>query len=298
MIAAMETQTSSAGFAGLRVLSLESRRAPEMTKLIATYEGDAQVAPSMREVPLQSNTEAQEFTRALLAGHFDIVILLTGVGTRALTRVAETVCPREEFIAALKRLPVVARGPKPLAVLREMGVPAAVAVPEPNTWRELLAALDENRDALSLNGKRVAVQEYGASNTELLAGLAERGADVTRVPVYEWALPEDIGPLRGAVQSIADGTVDVALFTTSVQVVHLFKVAAELNLEEKVRRAFSKILVGSIGPVTSEELREHGIPADFEPSHPKMGFLVNELAQRSKALLERKRAAAAHQSAG
>jgi uroporphyrinogen-III synthase len=298
MIAEMETQTSSAGFAGLRVLSLESRRAPEMTKLIATYEGDAQVAPSMREVPLQSNTEAQEFTRALLAGHFDIVILLTGVGTRALTRVAETVCPREEFIAALKRLPVVARGPKPLAVLREMGVPAAVAVPEPNTWRELLAALDENRDALSLNGKRVAVQEYGASNTELLAGLAERGADVTRVPVYEWALPEDIGPLRGAVQSIADGTVDVALFTTSVQVVHLFKVAAELNLEEKVRRAFSKILVGSIGPVTSEELREHGIPADFEPSHPKMGFLVNELAQRSKVLLERKRAAAAHQSAG
>jgi uroporphyrinogen-III synthase len=298
MIAAMETQTSSAGFAGLRVLSLESRRAPEMAKLIATYEGDAQVAPSMREVPLQSNTEAQEFTRALLAGNFDIVILLTGVGTRALTRVAETVCPREEFIAALKRLPVVARGPKPLAVLREMGVPAAVAVPEPNTWRELLAALDEKKDALSLNGKRVAVQEYGASNTELLAGLAERGADVTRVPVYEWALPEDTGPLRGAVQSIAGGTVDVALFTTSVQVVHLFKIAAELNLEEKVRRAFSKILVGSIGPVTSEELREHGIPADFEPSHPKMGFLVNELARRSKALLEGKRAAAAHQSAG
>jgi uroporphyrinogen-III synthase len=298
MIAAMETQTSSAGFAGLRVLSLESRRAPEMAKLIATYEGDAQVAPSMREVPLQSNTEAQEFTRALLAGNFDIVILLTGVGTRALTRVAETVCPREEFIAALNRLPVVARGPKPLAVLREMGVPAAVAVPEPNTWRELLAALDEKKDALSLNGKRVAVQEYGASNTELLAGLAERGADVTRVPVYEWALPEDTGPLRGAVQSIAGGTVDVALFTTSVQVVHLFKIAAELNLEEKVRRAFSKILVGSIGPVTSEELREHGIPADFEPSHPKMGFLVNELAQRSKALLEGKRAAAAHQSAG
>jgi uroporphyrinogen-III synthase len=298
MIAAMETQTSSAGFAGLRVLSLESRRAPEMAKLIATYEGDAQVAPSMREVPLQSNTEAQEFTRALLAGNFDIVILLTGVGTRALTRVAETVCPREEFIAALKRFPVVARGPKPLAVLREMGVPAAVAVPEPNTWRELLAALDEKKDALSLNGKRVAVQEYGASNTELLAGLAERGADVTRVPVYEWALPEDTGPLRGAVQSIAGGTVDVALFTTSVQVVHLFKIAAELNLEEKVRRAFSKILVGSIGPVTSEELREHGIPADFEPSHPKMGFLVNELARRSKALLERKRAAAAHQSAG
>lgn len=298
MITAMDTRPSSTGFAGLRVLSLESRRAPEMAKLIATYEGEAQVAPSMREVPLESNTEAQEFTRGLLAGRFDIVILLTGVGTRALTRVAEMVCPREEFITALKRLPVVARGPKPLAVLREIDVPAALAVPEPNTWRELLAALDEKKDALPLKGKRVAVQEYGASNAELLAGLAERGADVTRVPVYEWALPEDTGPLRDAVQSIAGGTVDVALFTTSVQIVHLFKIAEELNLEEKVRQAFSNILVGSIGPVTSEELREHGIPADFEPSHPKMGFLVNELAQRSKALLERKRAGAASQSAG
>jgi len=266
--------------------------------LIGTYEGVARVAPSMREVPLESNAEAQEFTRALLKGHFDIVILLTGVGTRALTRVAETVCPREEFIAALKRLSVVARGPKPLAVLREMDVPAAVAVPEPNTWRELLAALAEKANALPLKGKRIAVQEYGASNADLLAGLAERGANVTRVPVYEWALPEDTGPLRDAVHSIAAGAVDVALFTTSIQVVHLFKIAAELKLEEEVRRAFGRILVGSIGPVTSDELREHGIPADFEPSHPKMGFLVNELAQRSKDLLERKRAGAAPQSAG
>jgi uroporphyrinogen-III synthase len=297
MISAMETRTASTGFAGLRVLSLESRRAPEMAKLIATYDGVAQVAPSMREIPIESNTEAQEFTRNLLAGRFDIVILLTGVGTRALTRVAETVCSREDYIAALKHLPVVARGPKPLAVLREMNVPAAVTVPEPNTWRELLAALDAQTEALPLKGKRIAVQEYGASNAELLDGLAERGANVTRVPVYEWALPEDTAPLRDAVNAIAAGTVDVALFTTSVQVIHLFKIASEAKLEDEVRRAFGKILVGSVGPVTSEALRDHGIPPDFEPSHPKMGFLVNELAQRSKALLERKRTGAITQSA-
>ncbi len=82
---------------------------------------------------------------------------------------------------------------------------------------------------------------------------------------------------------------DVAIFTTSVQVIHLLKIAEEMNLSEKVRAAFGKILVGSIGPVTSEALREHDIPAEFEPSHPKMGFLVNELAQRSGDL-QRKRA--------
>jgi len=293
MISAMQARTTPTGFAGLRVLSLESRRAAEMGKLIATYGGTPMVAPTMREVPLESNVEAQAFTHELLAGGFDMVILLTGVGTRALTRVAETVCPREEFIAALQRIPIVARGPKPVAALKELGLSVTLAVPEPNTWRELLVALDGTRESLPVHGKRVAVQEYGAPNPELLAGLGERGAHITQVQVYEWALPEDTGPLRNAVAAIAGGEVDVALFTTSIQVVHLLKIAAEMNLEESVRQAFARILVGSIGPVTSEELRAHGITADFEPSHPKMGFLVNEVAQRSAELVARKRKSAA-----
>jgi len=289
MMSVMEARTKPNGFAGLRVLSLESRRAVEMAKLIATYGGNAMVAPSMREIPLESNKEAQSFTRALVAGSFDMVIFLTGVGTRALARVAETVCTRDEFVLALQRVPIVARGPKPVAALKELGVPVALAVPEPNTWRKLLAALDGSRDTLPLGGKRVAVQEYGAPNAELLAGLTERGANVTQVPVYEWGLPENTAPLRQAAAALAGGEVDVALFTTSVQVVHLLKIAAEMNLQEAVRRAFARILVGSIGPVTSEELHAHGIAADFEPSHPKMGILVNEVAQRSSELLSRKR---------
>ncbi len=123
------------------------------------------------------------------------------------------------------------------------------------------------------------MQEYGASNAELLAGLAERGAQVTRVPVYQWALPEDTAPLRAAVEAIARGEIDLALFTTSIQVAHLLRIAREMNLEQELRSAFARILIGSIGPMTSEELREQGFSADFEPAHPKMGFLVNEAAQ-------------------
>jgi uroporphyrinogen-III synthase len=293
MMAVMEAPTKPTGFAGLRVLSLESRRAAEMAKLIETYGGTATVAPSMREIPLESNKEAQAFTRALLAHGFDMVILLTGVGTRALARVAETVCTRDEWVGALQRVPIIARGPKPVAALKELGVRVTLAVPEPNTWRELLAALDTNRDTLPLEGKRVAVQEYGAANPELLAGLAARGAQITQVPVYEWALPEDTRPLRNAVAAIAGGEVDVVLFTTSIQVIHLLKIATEMNLQEAVEKAFKRIVVASIGPVTSEQLRAHGISADFEPSHPKMGFLVNEVAPRSAGVLASKRQSAA-----
>ena len=130
----------------------------------------AGLAPSMREIPLESNTEALAFARTLMDGGFDMVIFLTGVGTRALARVVETIYPLEQYLAELRKIAVVARGPKPVAVLREWNVQIALTAPEPNTWRELLRALDEHAAAVTLKGRRVAVQEYGVSNRELLAG--------------------------------------------------------------------------------------------------------------------------------
>ena len=291
MIAPMEGAETKKNFAGLRVLSLESRRAPEMAKLIANHGGDPVVAPSMREVPLETNTEALAFVRKLFAGEIDMVIFLTGVGTRALARVVETIYPLEKYLAELRKIAVVARGPKPVAVLKEWNVPIAVTAPEPNTWRELLRALDENAAALPLKGRLVAVQEYGVPNAELTAGLAARGAQVTPVPVYEWALPADTGPLRSAISAIARNEIDVILFTTATQADHLLQIAAGMKEEDSLRRVLSRMVVASIGPTTSERLREFGIVPDMEPTHPKMGYLVSEAAQRSAEILKEKRIA-------
>ncbi|PYU06439.1 MAG: uroporphyrinogen-III synthase [Acidobacteria bacterium] len=276
-------------FAGLRVLALESRRGEELARLIETYGGRPVVAPAMREVPLESNQEALEFVRALLRDEFDMVIFLTGVGTRALAGVAETLGPREEYAAALRRVRVVARGPKPVAALRELGVTPNVSAPEPNTWRELLHALDAEAASQPTRGLRIAVQEYGVASEELLAGLQERGARVTRVPVYRWALPVDVAPLRAAVRALAREEIDVVLFTTSIQVSHLLQIASEMSQEVPLRTGLRRCAIASIGPTTSEELRSHGLEADLEPSHPKMGFLVKEVAARSAEILRRKR---------
>src|SRR5271167_5171661 len=179
-------------FHGLRVLALESRRATELQALISAYGGRPLLAPALREVPRESNTEALDFAAGLMRGEFDLVVFLTGVGTRALVSVIDGVYPREAFTAALARTKVVARGPKPLAALRELQVPIWVAAPEPNTWRELLAAVEARAEEQPLRGARIAVQEYGVSNAELLEEFRRRGAQVTRVPVYRWALPEDV----------------------------------------------------------------------------------------------------------
>jgi uroporphyrinogen-III synthase len=279
---------ATAGFDGLRVLALESRRAPEIAKLIRASGGEPTVAPAMREIPLESNQEALEFAARLLAGEFDLAIFLTGVGIRRLTEIVETRYDRARFVEALRRIKVASRGPKPNAALRELDVPITITAPEPCTWRELIAAMD-SAFGPSLHGMHAAVQEYGASNPELLAALAERGVVCTRVPVYHWALPLDLELLRNAVRSIVAGAVDVLVFLTAVQVVHLVQVAEQMGAKDGLLKAMRKTVVLSIGPSTTEELARVGIPPDLEPSHPRMGILIHEGAARAGDLLKCKR---------
>jgi len=272
---------------GLRVVSFESRRANEMAELIRRYGGEPIVAPSMREIPLSENRAALELWPRLEAGKFDILILMTGVGTRTLNQALLTQYPQERIVSALRKTQLVARGPKPIAALKELGLAPAVTVPEPNTWREVLAALDAGT---TVRAKQIAVQEYGIPNPELVAGLEERGAAVTTISIYRWALPEDLMPLRGAIQKILRGEADVALFTNSAQVDHLFKVAAEDKADERVRLAFKNIAIGSVGPVCTEALEHFGLRPDIEPPHPKMGSLIATVAASASRVLAAKQA--------
>lgn len=282
-------KNSRQNFAGLRIVAFESRRAAEMQHLIEHYKGVATVVPSIREVPLETNEEELQFERALLAGEVDITILLTGVGVRLLANEIETRVPRAVWTEALKKTALVARGPKPIAALRDLGVPVALRIAEPNTWREILAAFDERRDTLPLKGRLVAVQEYGMMNRNLLKGLKSRGATVLRIPVYRWALPEDTGHLRQSIEKIIDGEFDVALFTAGTQVWHLFKLASKKGLEEELRTGLLGTVIGSVGPATSEALAEFDLLPDLVPNQPRMGLLVQCAAQRAIAALQTKR---------
>jgi uroporphyrinogen-III synthase len=269
------------------VLALESRRGPEIATLIGKLGGECLLAPALREVPLESNAEAVRFAGALADHAFDVVVFLTGVGARALLAAVEHEHPREKFLAALSRVRVAVRGPKPLAVMREWQVPVWLVAPEPNTWRELMAELDARGGPLT--GVRVAVQEYGVSNPELLNALSDRGAVVARVPVYQWTLPDDVTPLRNAASALARGDVDVVVLTSGVQMAHLWQIVEELGLADDVRRSLGRTVIASIGPTTTEEIHRRGLAPDLQASHPKMGILVTEAASMAGEILRAKR---------
>lgn len=255
----------------VRVLSFESRRAGEMRSLLERHGGSAVVAPSMREIPLEENAAALQFADELEAGRIDIVIFMTGVGARALRDAIGTRMAGEVFVKALAQPVIIVRGPKPTAVLNEWGARIDHRAPEPNTWRELLAVIDAHVD---VRGRTIAVQEYGESNEEFYRELELREAQVMRVPVYRWALPQDTRPLEQAIRATIAGKFDVLLFTSAQQIRNVLQVAGRLGLADDWRNAAARCMVASIGPTCSEALVEQGLPVHVEASPPKMGQLV------------------------
>ena len=271
-------------FAGLRVLSLESRRAKEIETLILRHEGRPFVAPSVKERALDDHGEALRFVERLEADEFDMVICMTGTGIAFLRDTLASQMPVERLGAALRRATIVSRGPKPVGILRTLGVPVEIMIGEPNTWKEIVEAVAARPE------RRIAVQEYGRPNREMNAALEALGASVAPMAIYRWELPDDLEPLREAVRKLAARQVDVVLFTSSIQLDHLFEVARTLSLETDVKGALTEdVAVASVGPVMTASLEAQGIIPAIIPLHPKMPGLVKAAAEQAGALLAARR---------
>ena len=274
--------------AGARVALFESRMAGPMSESIRRHGGEVVSAPSVQEIPLEKNSEVFSFAERLISGQVDVMIFMTGVGTRMLMKILSAKYPLEKIQMAFQSITLVARGPKPMSALYEYGFQGVIAVPEPNTWHEILESLDTNERGISIQDRTVAVQEYGVPNEFFIRALKKRGARVVQVPVYRWALPDDTAPLRDAIREMTAGKVQMAVFTSAVQIRHVFRVASELGLEPDLRAAFKKIVVCSIGPTASQAIQDAGVAVDFEPTHPKMGPLISEMAAEAADLISAK----------
>jgi uroporphyrinogen-III synthase len=269
---------------GLHILTLESRRPELVHSLISEQGGECFNAPSVRERPLDANPQAVEFAKDLMAGRYDMVIFTTGVGTQYLLSVVAASGLAEPFLAALKKVQIVARGPKPVAALGESGIRVSVSVPESYTWREVLDA------TANLKCRSVAVQEYGVPNPELVVSLQQRGLIVTPIAIYRWDFPEDLQPLEEAVRRTCDGWCHAVIFLSSVQFTNLLRIAERSAVRDATLLSLQRdVVVVSIGPVMTDTLIREGIRPDFEPKHPKLAACIREFSERASGLVAAKR---------
>jgi len=263
-------------FKDARIAVLEARMSSEMADLIRRQGGHSFSVPAVREVAVGSAQPVSTFINHLSDSSLQTVVFFTGVGIKALIAEAESLQRLPELLNALHHVTVVCRGPKPWAVLKRYDVPVTASAREPYTSTELLEVLEP----LQLVGTSVGVVHYGERNTLVTQFLREKEANVEELCLYEWLLPDDIEPLQTLVRDIIARRVDAIVFTSQIQVRHLFLIAEELQLtEELVEALHTKTIVASIGPTCTGVLQSYGVTPHVIPEHPKMGHLIRSLAE-------------------
>ena len=258
---------------GQTVAILESRLGEQLAELIAKRGGKPVRAPALAEIPDVDPPHISELIREWQAKPVKAAIFQTGVGTQALFRTSDSLGLTETLLALLASTTVVVRGPKPTGALRSRGVRIDLSARDPYTTAEVLAELEP----LALDGERVIVQRYGASNPELEHGLHAKGATVIEIPTYRWALPADTRPLSDLIAALARREVASVVFTSASQVHNLFGFAQSRDAAGDLAANLNATLVASIGPVSTAALSHFGVRPALEASPPKLGPLVNAL---------------------
>jgi uroporphyrinogen-III synthase len=252
------------------VAILEARTGAHLAELISRHGAVPLPAPALEEVPDVDPAALALLLQDWIAHPFQVMIFQTGVGTRALFKVTDSVGSTSALLGLLAQATVVVRGPKPTGELNARGVRIDLRAASPFTSETVMAAIA----ATPLAGARVVVQRYGEANRRLCEALTARGASVQEIATYRWALPEDTGPLERLIDALARSAVDAVVFTSAVQVKHLFAVAGQRGRASELPALLRGLIVASIGPVCSRALEEHGIRPTFEADPPKLGPLV------------------------
>ena len=262
---------------GVSIAAFESRRASELARMLEKTGATPFVSASMMESTVDNAKPIVDFAHMLITGQIDVMVFLTGVGFEYFLDIATKHIEKQRLLDSLSDITTVVRGPKPLAAMRNNGLAPTLKADAPNTWREVLTALDQWQPIANLT---IGVQEYGKPSVSLLAGLEARGAQVHRLLVYRWDLPKDPQPLIDNAVRIKNGQVDVAMFTSAQQIIHLLNVSAQQGIRDEVIEGLQQAVVASIGPTTTEALNEFSISADIEPTTMKMGQLVQAVSER------------------
>jgi uroporphyrinogen-III synthase len=246
---------------GLRVMVPESR---ELDLFAAMLEAEGAVAlrcPMVKILPLHDTAEAGAWIEAAIRGDFDELILLTGEGLRHLLLVADA--RRDAFIAALKRMRLTVRGPKPTRALREIGLSPDVTAPVPTSD----GVLETFGDG-ALSARRIGAQLYPGTGAEkMVSALRRRGASLFPVTPYRYATEAETGEVAAFIREMAAGRIGLVAFTASLQIERLMWVARETGLDEALKQGLSRTPIASIGPVVRESLRKYGYDAAVQPEN-------------------------------
>jgi uroporphyrinogen-III synthase len=258
-----------------QVIALAEGRQLEELALMLENEGASVIRCPMVSILDASDHQAiQAWLHELIADRFSWVVLYTGEGVRRLSGFAQREGVRDAFIKALGRTKTITRGPKPVRALKELGLAPTLMSAMPTT-DGLIASLQNE----PLRGLTVGVQLFGDTPLALLPFLERAGAMVRTVLPYVYAPASEADRVEALLRDMADGKINIIVFTSSPQVARIYDVAKERRLEKCLDEGWAKVKVAAVGPVVADELKLHGVPVDICPDQ---GFVMKNLVQHIK----------------
>jgi uroporphyrinogen-III synthase len=271
--------TPALPLAGFTIGITADRRADEQAELLRRRGATIQHGPVIKTLPLVSDSALREVTESLHRRPPQYVIANTGIGMRAWFAAAESWGNGDQLVDTLAKAQVFARGPKAASVAHTAGLEVAWRAPSERLEEVIELLLEE-----PIRGARIAYQEHGDDVAAALERLTAAGAELVRVPVYRWILPDDVSAAQRLIEATIGGKLHAVTFTSAPAVRNLFQIAARVDRADELRDALAnKVRVACVGPVCADQAVDDGIPDPIVPTKARLGLLVRALCDRLSA---------------
>ena len=258
----------------MRVGITADRRWEEQARLFTDRGAEVLHGPTLRTIDLSESEPLRAATGALAERPPDYLVVSTGMGMKRWLEAAERWGLSQPLLAGLAGARVIARGAKANSAARQAGLDVWWKAPH-ETMQEIVDHLSKENVA----GARVAVQLFepeGHPSTEALRAVS---GELVEVPVYQWALPDDLGPAHRLIEATVGGDLDAVTFTAQPAVHNLFRIAGGQG--DQLRAAFNGGVVAScVGPVCASAATEEGIKAPIWPDPPRLPAMVRQVTAR------------------
>jgi uroporphyrinogen III methyltransferase/synthase len=252
---------------GKRIVVTRAReQASALVEMLTDLGADVLECPTIRTEPVE-DTSALDAAIAELAG-FDWVVFTSANAVRYFwARLEHANCDARAFGSAK----MIAIGPATEAELRRHGVRADF-VPKQSRSE---AVLQEFGDA---KGLRILIPRGESSRDVLRDGWTDAGADVVAVTTYRTVSESDgAKEVRDALER---DEIAAVTFTSGSTVENLLNAFGDADAPKRL----SKTCVATIGPITSEVARAHGIEVAVEAASASVEALADALVEHFRRL--------------
>jgi uroporphyrinogen III methyltransferase/synthase len=263
------------------------KEAYELARMISKLGGKPFIASTLELKPIKNKQLIKKFILKLIKEkeRKNLFLIFMSQNIVSMTiKASEDLRLKNEFLKQLRRVKVVAIGPKTRIKLKSLGIKVAF-MPSAYCSQGLINYFKRVR----LKGKTIMILRKKYASKYLKSELKKLGAKVIQVPVYESIIPQKISNILSLINNLIKGKIHAITFMSPSAALNLLKIAREHGLSKKLKKAMNEnVLIIALGPTTQKTLNKLGIKSSLMPKKYTIEGMLKTLLEffKKKELLK------------